>query len=294
MNIFGTLWTAIFIQPLANGLIFFYRLLGGNLGLAIIVFSIVLRLILTPLTRPYMNSMKKMKDHQGELNKLKEKHKGDKAKQMQAQADFYREKGINPGAGCLPYLLQIVILLAFFRLFMNVLGAENIVEQFNTLLYEPLHFAADATINTRFLYLDLTKPDVFNVAGLPFPLPGPLLILSAAIQFLSAKITQPYIQAERKAAEKTPQKDDDFATAMQSSMIYTFPLITLVAGVSFPSGLAIYWLMFSLFQMYQQYRSSGWGGLTPWLVKAGLIQLPSEHGRKHKQRGSNRNSKDAD
>lgn len=292
MNIFGTLWTSLFIQPLANGLVFFYQLLGGNLGLAIIVFSVVLRIILTPLTRPYMESMKKMKSYQEELNKLKLKHKGDKAKQMQAQADFYKEKGINPGAGCLPYLLQIVILLAFFRLFMNVLGADNIVEQFNTLLYQPLHFAPDATINTQFLYLDLTKPDVFNIQGLPFPIPGPLLIIAAVVQLLSAKITQPYIKAERKAVEKTPQKDDDFATAMQSSMIYTFPLITLLAGVNFPSGLAVYWLMFSIFQIYQQYRSTGWGGLTPWLARAGLVQLPSEdHGKKHKQRGGNRNSK---
>jgi len=297
MNIFGVLWTTVLMQPLANGLALFYKLLGGNLGLAIIGFSLFLRLILIPLTRPYMESMKKIRNHQEELNKLKEKHKGDKQKQMQVQAEFYKQKGINPGAGCLPYLFQIIILLAFFRLFMNVLGAENIAEQFNTLLYAPLRFVEGTVINTHFLYLDLAKPDVFNIAGLPFPLPGPMLLLAAAIQFVSAKITQPYIAIQRKMAEKTPKKDDDFQTAMQSSMVYTFPLITLIAGISFPSGLALYWLMFSLFQTYQQYTSTGWGALTPWIARLGLVQLPSEENvtnkkqRGKKQRGGNGTSK---
>lgn len=295
MNILGTVWNSLLIQPLANGLALFYNLLGGNLGLAIVVYSLVLRIVVNPLTKPYMESMKKMRSHQDELNKLKLKYKDNKQKQMQAQADFYKQKGINPGAGCLPYLLQFVILIAFFRLFMDVLGAENIVEKFNTLLYPVLHFDPQTTINTKFLYLDLTKPDVFNIPGIPFPIPGPLLILAAIVQFVSAKITQPHISLERKVAEKTAEKSDDFQTAMQSSMIYTFPLITLVVGVNFPSGLALYWLMFSLFQTYQQYRASGWGGLTPWLARAGLIQLPTDkqsNGKKSKKRGRGRLSQE--
>ena len=98
MNIFDTL----LIEPLANGLILFYKLLGGNLGLAIIFFTLVLKTLLHPLTKPYMESMKRMKDLAPELEKLKKKHKNDKIKLAQAQSDFYKSKGINPGAGCLP------------------------------------------------------------------------------------------------------------------------------------------------------------------------------------------------
>lgn len=280
MNIFTTL----LIQPLANGLIVAYRLLGENMGLAILGFGLFLRVVLNPLTKPYMESMKRMKDFAPQLEKLKKKHKGDKVKLAQAQSEFYKQKGINPGAGCLPYLLQIVVLIAFFNVFSRVLTPNgDIVAKFNELLYEPLKFGAQEIINTKFLYLDVTQPDVFNIPGLPFPLPGPVLILAALVQFLSAKIMAPYIKAKEKIAKKTEEKADDIQAAMQKSMVYTFPLMTIVIGFRFASGLALYWLLFSVYQAIQQYNSQGWGGLTPWIEKIGLLQSDArskKNGRK--------------
>lgn len=265
-------FTILLTQPLANGLALFYQLVG-NLGIAIILFSLALRFALLPLTRPYMESMKKMKQYQKDLEKIKKKHKDDRTKLMQAQADFYKEKGINPGAGCLPYLLQIVILIALFRVFVQLLSPDtSLAIQFNTLLYEPLKFAQDAVINQRFLYLDIAKPDRIQLASIPFALPGPILLLSALTQFLSAKISMPYLEAEKRKAEKTKETTDDMQVAMQSSMIYTFPLITLLVGMNFPSGLALYWLIFSLFQLVQQYLTAGWGGLTPWIQALSLLK----------------------
>lgn len=264
MNIF----TTILIQPLANGLVVFYKLLGGNMGLAIIGFSIFLRIILNPLTKPYMESMKKMKDLGPQLAKLKKKHGDDKVKFAKAQADFYKEKGVNPGAGCLPYILQIVVLIAFFNVFIQVLSPNgDAAVQFNRLLYEPLKFTENEVLNTKFLYLDVTHPDKFDISFLPFSIPGPILILSALIQFLSAKIGMPYTKMEEKVAKKTAEKSDDFQVSMQKSMVYTFPLFTLFIGMSFASGLAIYWLVFSATQAYQQVKSQGWGGLTAWIKK---------------------------
>jgi YidC/Oxa1 family membrane protein insertase len=269
MNIFEV----ILIQPLANGLIAFYKLLGGNMGLAIIGFSLFLRVILNPLTRPYMQSMKKMKDVAPDLEKLKARYKDDKAGLVKAQADFYKEKGVNPGAGCLPYLLQIVVLIAFFNVFTRTLSPDgNLVERFNELLYPPLRFEQEVSINTKFLYLDVTHPDVFRFEGLPFPLPGPILILAAVVQLFSAKMMMPLVKVEEKIAKKTKGIGDDFQVAMQSSTLYTFPLFTIIFGMSFASGLALYWLLFSLSQAFQQYRTSGWGGVAPWLRKLGLLK----------------------
>jgi YidC/Oxa1 family membrane protein insertase len=218
-----------------------------------------------------MESMKKMKQYTKEIEKLKKKHKGDKQKLMKAQADFYKEKGINPGAGCLPYLLQIVILISLFRVFSSVLTANGeVVAKLNELLYSPLAFSEGASLKTGFLYLDITSPDVFNIVGLPFALPGVFVVLAALVQFLSAKMVSPYVEEEKKLAKATEAKEDDMASAMQSSMIYTFPLMTLLIGMRFPSGLALYWLTFSVFQMVTQYRSAGWGGLTPWVRRIGL------------------------
>jgi YidC/Oxa1 family membrane protein insertase len=282
MNIFTTL----LIQPLANGLIVAYRLLGDNMGLAILGFGLFLRVVLNPLTKPYMESMKKMKDFAPQLEKLKKKHKGDKVKLAQAQSEFYKQKGINPGAGCLPYLLQIVVLIAFFNVFSRVLTPNgDIVARFNELLYEPLKFGAQEIINTKFLYLDVTQPDVINIPSLPFPLPGPILLMAAIVQFLSAKIMAPYVKAEERVAEKTKEKADDIQAAMQKSMIYTFPLMTIVIGTRFSSGLALYWLLFSVYQAIQQYNSQGWGGLTPWIEKMGLLQ--SDAGSKKNGRKKN-------
>lgn len=267
------MFNTLLIEPLANGLVVFYRILGGNMGVAIIAFSLVLRLVLSPLTKPYMESMKKMRDVAPQLERLKKKFKNDKKKYLQAQADYYREKGINPGAGCLPYLLQIVVLIAFFSVFSRTLTPDgDIVANFNNLLYDPIKFQAGEIINTKFLYLDITKPDVFRIPSLPFPIPGAFLLMSALVQFLSAKISAPYVEKEAKIAKKTKEKSDDIQVAMQQSMIYTFPLLTIFIGFRFASGLVLYWLLFSFYQALQQYRSSGWGGLTPWVKRAGLLK----------------------
>lgn len=267
------MFKVILTQPLANGLILFYRVLDENMGLAIIGFSLFLRIVLYPLTKPYLESMKKLKEYTPQLEKIKKKYKDDKVKQAQAQADFYKDKGIKPGAGCLPYLLQIIILIAFFRVFTTALSPDvDPTSTFNDLLYEPLKFNNGAKINTQFLYLDISKPDVFNISSFPIPIPGPLLIITALVQLVSSKMMMPYEKISEKVAEKTEGVADDFQTAMQKSMIYTYPFITLIIGIRFPSGLALYWLVFSLSQAYFQYKNQGPGGLKPFFERFGLVK----------------------
>lgn len=220
-----------------------------------------------------MESMKKIKDVAPDLSKLKKKYANDKVKLAQAQSEFYKQRGINPGAGCLPYLLQIVILIAFFNVFNATLRQTDPVASFNNLLYPALKFPAGESLNTRFLYLDLTQPDKFTIPGIPFALPGLVVFLAAFTQLLSAKIMQPVTVATQKIAKKTPGTEDDIQVAMQSTMVYTFPLMTLFFGMSFPSGLAIYWALFSLWQVIAQYKSNGAGGLTPWLNKIGIAKV---------------------
>jgi len=246
------------------------------MGLAIIGFSVFLRFILSPLTKPYMESMKRMKEVAPHLEKLKKRHAGDKMKLAQAQAELYKQKKINPGAGCIPYLLQIVVLIAFFNVFSRTLYPNtDSIQAFNKILYKPLQFQEGQALNTKFLYLDIKKPDVFKLPFSPLSLPGPILILAAVVQFISAKISMPFIKEEEKIAMKTKQSTDDFQVAMQQSMVYTFPLMTLFIGLRFPSGLAIYWLIFSLLQAQQQYTSQGWGGLTPFIKRVGLLKSES-------------------
>ena len=220
-----------------------------------------------------MKSMKKMRDLAPRLEKLKKTYKNDKKGMAVAQAELYRQEKVNPGAGCLPYLLQIIVLIAFFNVFTRTLSPDGeIAGRFNELLYGPLKFNVGEIVNTRFLYLDITKPDVFKLPGITFSLPGPILILAALIQLFSAKMMAPFVEVEKAAAKKTKEQSDDIQAAMQKSTIYTFPLFTIIFGLRFPSGLALYWLLFSASQAFQQYKTSGWGGATPWLKRFGLLK----------------------
>ena len=134
----------------------------------------------------------------------------------------------------------------------------NIIEKLNQVLYPPLQFSPDAVLNSRFLYLDLTKPDVFTIPAIKIAtftfdkLPGLFLIASAVAQFFSSKLMLPAAKASEAGAKLTPPVEDDMAVAMQKQMLYLFPIMTLFIGFTFPSGLVLYWFVFSLFMLIQQ------------------------------------------
>jgi len=244
------MWHTLLYQPLLNGLIFFYQIFG-NLGWAIIVMTFLLRLVLLPLTLPSLKAAQKMKELAPKINKLKKKYGKDKQAFTKAQLELYRREGANPAAGCLPQIVQLVVLIAFFQAFNQVLRANGeIIDKLNQILYSSLKLAPSTQINTQFLYLDLTKPDVFTNDRLK--LPGLFLISSALIQFFSSKSMSPGVLKSQKVASETPGEVDDVAVAMQKQALYLFPIMTVVVGLSFPSGLVLYWLTFSLTTLIQQ------------------------------------------
>ncbi len=284
MQFIGDIFKIILTAPLANGLILFYNFLGHNLGVATILFSSFLFLITRPLSKPQMESMKKIREIQPQVDKLKKKYGKDQMGFSKAQAELYKQRGINPGAGCIFQILQLVILITFYQVFATSLSnsAESITK-LNALLYPPLKIAAQTTLNTSFLYLDISKPDLFNISGLPIGVPGVFLILATVAQFLSIKITAPYVAAEKKVVKATKGGTDDMQLAMSSSMMYTVPLMTLYFGYKFPSGLALYWLVFSIGTVWQQVSTNGWGSLTPfikniasWRKRLSLVQSGSQ------------------
>lgn len=253
------MWHTFFYQPLVNALIFFYQFLGQNLGWAIIGLTVVIRGILTPLTLPSMRSAQKIKDLQPELEKIKQKFGHDKQLFAQKQLEFYKEKGVNPAAGCLPQIVQLVILIALYQAFNQVLQSNgDTIANLNQLLYSPLQLAPEAVLNSKFLYLDVTKPDVIAIPALKLgqfvldKLPGFFLLASAVTQFLSSKLMMPVAKVNEDKSKLTEGSGDDMAVAMQKQMLYLFPIMTLFIGFSFPSGLVLYWFTFSLFMLIQQ------------------------------------------
>lgn len=262
------LWHLLLYQPLINALIFLYQVLFHNFGLAIVVLTIGIRLLLLPLTISSIRATSKMRELAPEIEKLKRKYGKDKQAFSKAQMELYKQRGANPAAGCLPQIIQLIVLIALYQAFIQVLRVDgDVIQKLNEVLYPQLQLPAEAVINTQFLYLDLGKPDVFHLPGIPLPLPGFFLLAAALVQLISSKMMMPALTAARKKAAKTPEKTDDLATSMQSQMTYLFPLMTILIGYSFPSGLILYWFIFSLSTAIQQYFVSGWGGLEPWLRK---------------------------
>lgn len=226
------------------------------MGLAIIALTAFLRLLLVPLTIPSLRAMKKQQELQPQLEKLKEKHGGNKEKMAKAQMELYRQHGINPAAGCLPQILQIVVLIALYQAFMRILNSDGqAIVELNKILYSDfLRIDPGRQINTAFGPWHLTQPDPFFI----------LPILAGASQFVLSKMMMPAAQRGQKEAKKTPEKSDDLLYTMQSQGLYLMPLMTVFIGWRLPSGLVLYWLVTTVFSLAQQYFLVGIGGLSSW------------------------------
>jgi len=257
------IWFLLLYQPLVNALIFLYKIFFNNLGLAIITLTILIRLAIIPLVKPQLQMSKKIQELAPELERLRQKYRNDKQKLTAAQMEIYKKAGINPASGCLPQIIQFLILIALFQAFSQVLkpNGEEVVQKLNQILYPSLRFPLSESINLHFLWLDLAKPDIIKTTFLPgLPLPGPFLLLSVLSQFLLSKTMSP-IKTIPDQKKEAGGNQDDFSSAMQTQMTYLFPLMTLFFGFSFPSGLVLYWFIFSFTSLVQQIFVSGWGGL---------------------------------
>lgn len=234
------LFNTILYTPIVNALVFLYHGLGNSFGLAIIALTIVLRGITIPLTIPALKSQKKMQGLQPELAKLKKKHLDKKQLQM-AQLEFYKQHGVNPGAGCLPQILQIIVLIALYQAFLKFINGGQI---------------DGATINMRFLWLDLSKSDPFYI----------LPVLAGLTQLIYSFMLRPGTEhphaSDRQLTGQKQQADErDMAAEIQGQMTFMMPIMTVIISLKFPSGLALYWVVTTVFSVVQQWFVTGPGGL---------------------------------
>jgi YidC/Oxa1 family membrane protein insertase len=244
----SNLFQTILVQPLTYALTSIASAVGGY-GLAIIILTIVIRLILLPVTLPSMKMAAKMRDLQPELNKLKKIHGKDKAALQQAQLALYKEHNLNPASGCLPNILQFVILIALYQVINGIVKT------------------GDPTM-THFIGFDISQPAPYFI----------LPIIAAITQLILGLMLMPATDtsAEHVLADSTLAKKDDkdandmssMANTMQQQMIFMMPLMTLFLAFKFPAGLTLYWITTTVFSIGQQYLVSGWGGLPQTVTKS--------------------------
>jgi YidC/Oxa1 family membrane protein insertase len=289
----------VFFLPLFNLLIAFYQLPFIDLALAIIVFTIVIRTLLAPLFVRQIQSQREMQRMQPLVREIQRKHKGNRQKITEETMALYREHGVNQFGGCLPLLVQLPLLFALYQALIRAsgivtgftvsdgnraafealqaagvvtpteraqeflvafTGACNLPEynqlpQFlplNCQLIDPLKLSEPINTAVPWLFnLDLARIDhVFALAIGGFALSG-LAVIAAVLQFVQVKMTSP-----------RPSADDPMASTT-STMIYLFPLLTIFWGGLFPSGLILYWIVYTAYLVVQQYTIMGWGNLFP-------------------------------
>ncbi len=242
-EILGTIFNTILYQPLLNLLIVFYNMFGKELGFAIIAMTVFIKLVTFPLSRPSIHFAKKQKELAPELNKLKEKYK-DKKVFAQKQMELYKEHGLNPAAGCLPIIVQLIVFGFLYRVFTDLLGANGLVsEKVFSMLYEfPLTtIQFTETLKTSFLMFNLAAVDRTYV----------LPVLSGLSQFALSKYMAKVNKPGSEVAKTTPDTKDDIMYNVQEATTYTLPVMTFFIGISLPAGLSLYWLFSTLLTFLQ-------------------------------------------
>lgn len=225
------LFNTILYQPLLNLLVYLYNVVPGHdLGLAIIILTVFIKLALYPLSRQSIKSQKALQELQPKINEIKKQHKDNKEAQAKATMELYKSNKVNPLSSCLPLLIQLPFLIAVFQVFRTGLDPESL-----NLLY-PFVQNPGALNPISFGFLDLSKSNIV------------LAVLTGAAQFWQTKM----LTSKRPKPVTPGAKDEDMMAIMNKQMLYFMPIITVVIGASLPAGLILYWLLTTLLTVAQQ------------------------------------------
>ena len=244
--------------------------LTGDVGIAIILMTLVVRAALIPLFRRQIVSTKRMQLIQPEIKELQKRYKGDRSKFSQAQMELYKERGVNPASGCLPLLLQLPLLMIIYSVISQGLTNPDPRAMFTFFGLHILDYTCvngvgvvGATvdlykpcINTTVAWLgnlDVSKPWVLfpNIAFLSWF--SVLAAASAVLQLVQSRMTMP--------PATTAFSDQN--SKVQRQLVMFLPLISLAYGGFLPAGLFIYWIVTTIFGIVQQYLIVGWGSTFP-------------------------------
>lgn len=219
----------VLYQPLFNLLFFLAWLVPGHsIGWAIILLTIIIRLILIPSTNQMMAHQQQLKSLQPKLAELKRVHADDKAAETQATMELYKAEQISPFGGCLASLVQLPLLLVMYRVFEGGLKGDP-----SGVLYS---FMPHFTLNTHWFGLDLTRPE-------PWVLP----IIVAVLQYFQIRQT-----SSLNAPAGNSKGNEDISQMMTKQMAIIMPIVIWSIARKFPAALSLYYATFSLFMIIQQ------------------------------------------
>lgn len=235
MNPLSFIYHEVLFSPLFNLLVGITNILPTHsVGFAIILVTIIVRLILLPSSlhhaRQQQKNQGKMAALQKELKAIQEEHKNDRGKRAEATMALYRKSGVNPTSGCLPLLIQLPILLALYRVFLSGLGPETFQNLYSFV-------AVPTQIQMSFFGVDLSQP------GLYFG------VLAGIAQFIQMRFFNP----ATAMGGGMDQSSEQMMASMQKNMTYIFPVMTVFIALQLPAALALYWFTSTVLALLQQY-----------------------------------------
>lgn len=231
MEFIGIAFHEILYRPIFNLLVFAYNIIPGHdLGIAIILVTLIVRIVLHPLSQKAIKSQKALEALQPKIKEIQEKHKA-KEDRARAVMEFYKESKINPASSFIPIILQLPLFFALYRVFLSGLNTESL-----SALYP--FISNPGELKTVFL-------GIINIAH-----PNAVLaVLTGVAQFFQSKAM---IQ-KKKETQGASSGSPDMAKMMSKQMLYVMPLFMVFIAWRLPAGLAIFWIVTSLFS-FLEYR----------------------------------------
>lgn len=226
-----TLWNTAFFEPLYNGLMFLISVIpGGDVGLAVIALTILVRIILYPIAKKSIESQIKMRAIQADLDRIKEQYT-DKQEQSRRTFELYKEKKVNPFSGCLLVIVQLPIIIALYRVFLGALTPDA------SLLYSFVHIP-DA-VNTNFLgFVDIHQKNII------------IALLAGISQYFQISLSMPKTEKKEENTDGSFQKQ--LAKSMQFQMRYFLPVFVTIIAYQVSGAVALYWLTSNLCTIAQE------------------------------------------
>ena len=227
------MWDA-FITLMINSLLFIYNLIGQNFGWAIIIFTVLVRLITYPLTAKQMKSSKAMQELQSskKWNDIQKKYKGDKETLAQKQMEIYKEMGISPFGSCLPLLVQFPIIIGLYQAIIRSLAVTPI--QLVNLSNHINEAANVIPINSQFWWMELSEPERLPIFGVAVPVLAILVVITS------------YIQTKMVTPPSGGAADSGQGAQMTKAMSLYMPFFMGYLALTFASGLALYFIATNL------------------------------------------------
>ena len=248
------MWETIIVNPFTNVLLLIYKMIGGNFGIAIILFTILIRVITHPLMASQIKGSTKMQEMQSskEWLDIQKKYKDDKEKLAQEQMKYYKEIGYNPLSSCLPSLIQIPLIFGLYQSITRAMAASP--GQLLTLtrtVYSFIPIGSLLPLNSKFLWMNLGQPERVYALGYGIPV---LAVIVAITTYIQSKVTMP--------ASTNP---NDQGAMMGKMMVIYMPLLLGYFALTFASGLSVYFITGNLIGV-AQYALLGkvnWRALLP-------------------------------